>query len=241
MNAAELHQTLGIELPFKEWAAAQIKAGKEFKPFFGKLADGKLGKNYTLSQEVEVELVAQHKEPEAERKAGEMLRDMPKAKGTRGNINEVLTGAQPVGAPVEPPKTLQEQGINYNQSVKWQAMAAIPEDTVIQIKSGAKTVKAAVLEVKKQARKAAPRDETPYSVLSYNETILSRIITDKEARKAGISLAHIARNREIEPGKIDHPVWKQVNTWPKWMFDRYYAKSLAKKGNEPEQQESAQL
>lgn len=53
-----------------------------------------------------------------------------------------------------------------------------------------------------------------------------------EARKAGISLAHIARNREIEPGKVEHPVWKQVNTWPKWMLDKYYANSLAKKTNE---------
>lgn len=164
MNAAELHTALKIETPFKEWAAAQIKAGKEFKPFFGKLADGKLGKNYTLSPELEAELVAQH---------------APK--------------------PIKQPAAQQ-------------------------------------VKPKKKPTQAAPRDETPYSVLSYNETILGRIITDKEARKAGLSLAAIARNRQIEPGKIEHPVWKQVNTWPKWMLDRYYAKSLAKKANEPDHQ-----
>ena len=169
MNAAELHQTLGIELPFKEWAAEQIQAGKELKPFFGKLADGKLGRNYTLTPELEAELVAQH-------------------------------APKPIAQPVK-----------------------------------VQPVKAK----KKKPTQASPKDETPYSVLSYNETILGRTLTDKEARKAGLSLAAIARNREIEPGKVDHPVWKQVNTWPKWMLDKYYAKSLAKKANEPDGASSA--
>lgn len=105
MNAEELHTALKIQTPFKDWAAAQIKAGKPFKPFFGTLADGKLGKNYTLSPELEAELVAQH---------------APK--------------------PIEQP----------------------------------------VKSKKKTPTQAAPRDETPYSVLSYNETILGRTITDVE-------------------------------------------------------------
>jgi hypothetical protein len=70
--------------------------------------------------------------------------------------------------------------------------------------------------------------------VAYNETILGRIITDKEARKAGVGLAAIARYRQIEPGKVEHPVWKEINTWPKYLLDRYYAKSLAKKANEPD-------
>jgi hypothetical protein len=60
MNAGELHAALKIQIPFKEWAEAQLKAGKELKPFFGTLADGNLGKNYTLTPELEAELVAQH-------------------------------------------------------------------------------------------------------------------------------------------------------------------------------------
>jgi len=163
MNAEELHAALNIQTPFKEWTAAQIKAGKPFKPFFGTLADGKLGRNYTLSPELEAELVAQH-------------------------------APKPIKQPVK-----------------------------------AQPVKAK----KKKPTQAAPRDETPYSVLAYNEVFLNRTLTDREARKAGIPLAHIARNRGIEPGKVEHPVWKQINTWPKWMLDRYYAKSLAKKANEP--------
>lgn len=166
MNAAELHAALKIQIPFKEWSAAQIKAGKEFKPFFGKLADGKLGKNYTLSPELEAELVAQH---------------APKPI------------AQPAAQQVKP-------------------------------------------KPKKMLTQAAPRDETPYTVLAYNEVFLNRTLTDKEARKAGLSLAAIARNREIEPGKVEHPVWKQINTWPKYLLDRYYKNSLAKKANEPDHQ-----
>ena len=160
MNAEELHIALKIETPFKDWAEAQIKAGKPFKPFFGKLADGKLGKNYTLSPELEAELVAQHAQ-------------------------------EPIEQPAQPVKA---------QPVK-------PK--------------------KKKPTQAAPRDETPYSVLAYNETILGRTLTDQEAKKAGLKLAAMGRAREIEPGKVEHPVWKEVNTWPKYLLDKFYAKSLA--------------
>lgn len=201
MNAEELYLLLKIQTPFKEWAATQIQAGKEFKPFFGKLADGKLGKNYTLSPELEAELVAQHREPEAE---------------LYQKIEHItLTG-------------------------KDTDLSAIA-DTLPNVEShirpllrGLKNASERVKKPKKKPIQAAPRDERPFSVLSYNETILGRTLTDKEARKAGLSLAAIARNRQIEPGKVEHPVWTQVNTWPKYLLDRYYAKSLAKKANEPD-------
>ena len=80
---------------------------------------------------------------------------------------------------------------------------------------------------KKKPAQAAPRDETPYSVLAYNETILGRTLTDQDAKKARLKLAAMGRAREIEPGKVDHPVWKQINTWPKYLLDKFYAKSLA--------------
>lgn len=158
MNAEELHTALKIQTPFKDWAAAQIKAGKALKPFFGTLADGKLCRNYMLSPELEAELVAQH---------------TPK----------------PIEQPAPPVKP----------------------------------------KPKKKPVQAAPRDETLYSVLVYNETFLNRTITDKEARKAGIALASRGRQRKLEPGKQEHPVWREVNTWPKWILDRFYTKSLAKK------------
>jgi hypothetical protein len=165
MNAEELHAALKIETPFKEWTAAQIKAGKAFKPFYGKLADGKLGKNYTLPPELEAELVAQH-------------------------------APKPIEQPAHPVK---------------------PK--------------------KKKPTQAAPRDETHYSVLAYNETFLNRTLTDQEARKAGLKLAAIGRARSVEPGKLDHPVWQQVNTWPKYLLDKFYARSLAGILAKPTQQE----
>ena len=151
---------LKIKTPFKEWAAAQIKAGKPFKPFFGTLADGKLGKNYTLTPELEAELVA-----------------------------------QPAPKPIKP-----------------------------VVRPGKR---------KKKPTQAAPRDEMPFSVLAYNETILGRTLTDRQARKDGITLANIARIWKLEPGRAEHPVWKQVNTYPRYFLDRFYTKSLAKKANEP--------
>jgi hypothetical protein len=168
MNAEELHTALKIETSFKDWAAAQIKAGKAFKPFFGTLADGKLGKNYTLSPELEAELVAQH-------------------------------APKPIEQPAHPVKV---------QPVK-------PK--------------------KKKPAQAAPMDETPYSVLAYNETFLNRTLTDKQARSDGISLAAMARIREIEPGKVEHPVWKEVNTWPRYLLDKFYTTSLADTAKEPNQ------
>ena len=168
MNAEELHAALKIETPFKEWAAAQIKAGKAFKPFFGTLADGKLGKNYTFPPELEAELVAQH---------------APK--------------------PIEQP-------------------AAYP-------------VKVQPVKLKKEKpAQAAPKDKTHYSVLAYNEMFLGRTLTDREARKTGITLANIARIWKLEPGKVEHPVWKEINTYPKYFLDKYYAKSQAKKASEPD-------
>ena len=41
--------------------------------------------------------------------------------------------------------------------------------------------------------------------------------------------------REIEPGKVEHPVWKEVNTWPKYLLDKFYAPSLVKPAEEQSQ------
>jgi hypothetical protein len=61
----------------------------------------------------------------AERKAGQLLASMAKAKGARGNPNGR-------GAPIVPsegarPQTLSELGITHDQSSKWQQLAAVPE------------------------------------------------------------------------------------------------------------------
>jgi len=55
---------------------------------------------------------------ETERRAGEMLAAMDKAKGTRGNIQEVTGGN--IVAPPEAAPTLSEIGITKRQSSDWQ-------------------------------------------------------------------------------------------------------------------------
>ena len=65
----------------------------------------------------------------AERRAGELLAQDERAKGSRGQ----LAGRDASGAPmvVEPEKaapTLADLGISWNQSSAWQIVAAIPEE-----------------------------------------------------------------------------------------------------------------
>lgn len=64
----------------------------------------------------------------AEHRAGELLAEMPKAKGAEGNPGG--RGAPIVRSPVETaqPATLAELGVTKTQSSKWQKLASLPED-----------------------------------------------------------------------------------------------------------------
>ena len=59
----------------------------------------------------------------AERRAGEMLAQMPKATGTRGQLAGGTSRVPPENAP-----TLAAMDISKNESSRWQKLAAIPED-----------------------------------------------------------------------------------------------------------------
>jgi|LakMenEpi03Aug12_release.lakeMendotaPanAssembly.Ray.scaffolds.fasta_scaffold167928_5 hypothetical protein len=61
----------------------------------------------------------------AERRAGEILRDMEKAKGQLKQGQELPRSHD---ATTEKPKTLSDLGINKTQSSRYQALANIPED-----------------------------------------------------------------------------------------------------------------
>jgi len=63
----------------------------------------------------------------AERKAGELLREMPKNEGAKGKIQEHLTGGNIMLPPDEQP-TLAELGVEKMQSHRWQTMAELPEE-----------------------------------------------------------------------------------------------------------------
>lgn len=65
----------------------------------------------------------------AERRAGEILRDMDKAKGVQmDGRDESGSFRRSQDATTEKPKTLSDLGINKTQSSRYQALANIPED-----------------------------------------------------------------------------------------------------------------
>jgi hypothetical protein len=63
----------------------------------------------------------------AERRAGELLRDMEKNKGTRGDGRPKIGGSNG-RPPKDPTPKLSDLDINKSQSSRWQKLAAIPDD-----------------------------------------------------------------------------------------------------------------
>jgi hypothetical protein len=63
----------------------------------------------------------------AARKAGQLLRDMEKAKGAAGNSSNQYQKEVRSEHPTAP-KTLAELGISRQQSAGWQKLAAVPKD-----------------------------------------------------------------------------------------------------------------
>ena len=90
----------------------------------------------------------------AERKAGEMLAQMPKQQGARG------TGKKVESRWVTP--LLSELGISKNQSARWQKLAAVPEKRFEQAVAAAKEVAgevtaAAMLRANREPQPAKPK------------------------------------------------------------------------------------
>jgi len=64
----------------------------------------------------------------AERKAGQLLAQMPKNEGERGKIQEHLTGSNIMLSPADDTPTLKEMGIEPMQSSRWQMIADLSEE-----------------------------------------------------------------------------------------------------------------
>lgn len=167
----------------------------------------------------------------AERRAGELLREMPKNKGTRGtgdaNVGK-STGARDARGPVDSTPTLSALGITYDESSRWQKLAAMPEkqfeEKVTGVKSamrakteggrpkgGAKSSGAKSSGGKSAGRKgtAPPRNKTvpeedrhklASEILDHGKTL------EQAARDAGVSVqiaktsvAHEQGRRAAEP------------------------------------------
>ena len=62
----------------------------------------------------------------AERKCGELLRDMEKNKGAKGIGKSAVTSSHHTGDAPLPVPTLAELGIEKHQSSRWQNMRAVP-------------------------------------------------------------------------------------------------------------------
>ena len=79
------------------------------------------------AKNTEAELKACEIRLRAERRAGQLLSEMEKAKGTAGMGRPIKQlGASAREAPKE--QTLAELGISHKQSSNWQRLAAVPED-----------------------------------------------------------------------------------------------------------------
>lgn len=99
----------------------------------------------------------------AERRAGQMLAEMPKASGTR--VNGGNTGGPIVRPPVNGEKTLSEIGVTKSDSSRWQKLAAVSDEQFEHAVAAAKEVAgevttAAMLRAAK-AQEAEPVETAP--------------------------------------------------------------------------------
>lgn len=112
----------------------------------------------------------------AERRAGQMLADMPKANGTR--VNGGNTGGPIVRPPVNGEKTLADIGVTKSDSSRWQKLAAVSDEQFEHAVAAAKEVAgevttAAMLRAAKQDAEpveTAPKPPKP-KLLSEEESV----------------------------------------------------------------------
>jgi hypothetical protein len=98
----------------------------------------------------------------AERRAGELLAELPKSAGTKGQLHGKSSGGHIVVPPEESAKTLADLGISKNESSRWQKLAAVPEDKFEQAVSAAKEIAG---EVTTAAMLRASKESQPPKVV----------------------------------------------------------------------------
>jgi hypothetical protein len=74
------------------------------------------------ANDMELERLVRDIRIRAERRAGELLRDMPRATGGQPYQSRATTGSEP------PVKTIADLGISRDQSSCWQKLAAVPDE-----------------------------------------------------------------------------------------------------------------
>lgn len=131
-----------VKLDQAKQLLAEVNSVEEAKDIIDTAAAAEIYAKKILKSE-EAEMYARSIKFEAQRKAGEFLKEAPKNQG--GNPN--LTGNH-----IEPVATLKDIGVTKKQSSDWQQLADIPEESFEQIKAGKKTIKRAKSEVRRAAR-----------------------------------------------------------------------------------------
>lgn len=108
----------------------------------------------------------------AERRAGELLKAMPK----NGGGNPKLTPSEKEGVD-SPPPTLAELGISYKDSMSWQKLAAIPEPVF----------EAAIAEAKASGKPLSTRALIggKWTVAQYRQHMREVIKENREAERRG--------------------------------------------------------
>jgi len=113
----------------------------------------------------------------AERRAGELLREMPKNKGTQGQAKgKIPLGAQAPHAPKDHTPTLADLGLTDYESQRWQKLAKMPEKEFEEKLTGVKTV----MRAKTEGQRPKPSKPKP---LSYPES-------ERKVRNAKIVKLH---------------------------------------------------
>lgn len=133
----------------------------------------------------------------AERRAGELLKDMDKAQGRR---TDLLTSSQPVTMLGQPP-TLSEVGITRMQSSRWQRMAEIPEPE---------------FEEHIARTKAANEELTSASV--------QRFAKDLERQERRAEILEAAAERPLDPPA---PPYGLIYADPPWRYEHVKTESRA--------------
>jgi len=97
----------------------------------------------------------------AERRAGQLLREDPKAKAAPGN--QYTGPVVPNDRSKPQPKTLAEHGITKDQSALWQKLAAVPEEVFeAEVANPVAMPTAATIVAAHEARGAEPVAEPEY-------------------------------------------------------------------------------
>lgn len=150
----------------------------------------------------------------AERKAGQMLTEMPKATGTKAQLAGRSSGGHIVVPPENVAKTLSEIGVTKNESSRWQKLAAVPDEQFEQAVTAAKEVAGEVTTAAMlRAAKAADEQRAP---------------KERKSKPAMVSEERAAEQKPAEEDPPEYTALDEAHDTIRWLQD---ALALANSGH----------